>query len=32
VEWILSPEVQQMIGGYGVETYGQPLFYPNAAQ
>ena len=32
VEWILSPEVQQMIGGYGVDTYGQPLFYPNAAK
>ncbi len=29
VEWILSPEVQQMIEGYGVDTDGQPLFYPN---
>ena len=32
VEWILSPVVQQMIEGYGVDTYGQPLFYPNAAK
>jgi tungstate transport system substrate-binding protein len=32
VAWILSPEIQEMIGGYGVDTYGQPLFYPNAVQ
>ncbi len=30
VEWITSPEVQTMIGEYGVDTYGQPLFYPDA--
>ena len=30
VEWILSPEVQKMIGEYGVDKYGQPLFYANA--
>ena len=29
-EWITSPEVQAMIGEYGVETFGQPLFYPDA--
>lgn len=29
-EWITSPEVQAMIGEFGVETYGQPLFYPDA--
>lgn len=29
-EWITSPEVQTMIGEYGVETFGQPLFYPDA--
>ena len=32
VDWITSPEVQEMIGQYGVEEFGQPLFYPNAAQ
>jgi tungstate transport system substrate-binding protein len=32
VDWILSPEVQQMIGAYGVDKFGQPLFYANAAQ
>ncbi len=32
VAWVLSPEIQEMIGGYGVDTYGQPLFYPNAVQ
>lgn len=31
VEWITSPETQQAIGAYGVDTFGQPLFYPNAA-
>ncbi len=30
VEWLLSPETQAMIGGYGVDKFGQPLFYPNA--
>ena len=30
VEWILSPDVQKMIGEFGVEKYGQPLFYANA--
>lgn len=29
-EWITSPEVQEMIGQFGVDTYGQPLFYPDA--
>jgi tungstate transport system substrate-binding protein len=32
VEWLTSVEVQQMIGEYGVETFGQPLFYPSSAQ
>ncbi len=32
VEWLTSVEVQQLIGEYGVETFGQPLFYPNSAQ
>lgn len=30
VTWITSPEVQAMIGEFGVDTYGQPLFYPDA--
>jgi len=28
IEWLLSPEVQKTIGAYGVDTFGQPLFYP----
>ena len=28
--WLTSAEVQAMIGEFGVETYGQPLFYPDA--
>ena len=27
--WILSPETQKLIGSYGVDKFGQPLFYPN---
>ncbi len=30
-EWLTSPDVQEQIGQYGVEEFGQPLFYPNAA-
>lgn len=30
IEWILSSETQDMISGFGVEKYGQPLFIPNA--
>ncbi len=32
IEWICSPEVQTLIGEYGVEEYGEPLFFPNAEQ
>ena len=32
VQWITSPAVQEMIGSYGVDTFGQPLFYPDAAR
>lgn len=28
--WILSEETQKLIGEYGTETYGAPLFTPNA--
>ncbi len=29
VTWLLSADTQKKIGGYGVDKYGQPLFYPN---
>lgn len=32
VEWITSVETQQVIGEYGVDRFGQPLFYPSSAQ
>ena len=32
VQWITSAEVQEMIGAYGVDTFGQPLFYPDAGE
>ena len=30
VNWIISPDTQTTIGKYGVDKYGQPLFYANA--
>lgn len=30
IEWLLSAETQEMISGFGVEKFGQPLFVPNA--
>jgi tungstate transport system substrate-binding protein len=30
VRWIISPETQEMIGEFGADTFGQPLFYANA--
>lgn len=30
IEWICSPEVQALIGEFGVAEYGEPLFFPNA--
>lgn len=32
IEWIRSPKVQKLIGEFGVEEYGEPLFFPNADQ
>lgn len=29
-DWVLSPEGQDVIAGFGVAKYGQPLFTPNA--
>ena len=28
--WLVSDEAQNIIKGFGVEQYGQPLFFPNA--
>lgn len=30
VNWLTSSETQMLIAQFGVETYGQPLFFPNA--
>lgn len=30
VEWLLSEETQKLIGEFGTEEFGQPLFIPNA--
>ncbi|HAS73091.1 MAG TPA: tungsten ABC transporter substrate-binding protein [Clostridiales bacterium UBA8960] len=30
IKWLLSEETQTLIGTFGVETYGSPLFFPNA--
>lgn len=32
VTWINSVETQQMIGEYGKDKYGAPLFYPSSAE
>jgi tungstate transport system substrate-binding protein len=32
VRWICSVEAQKMIGGFGVERFGQPLFYADSAE
>jgi tungstate transport system substrate-binding protein len=32
VAWILSPATQTLIANYGVDKFGQQLFYPNAAK
>ncbi len=31
-EWIVSPEVQKFISTFGVDKYGQPLFFPDAGK
>ena len=30
IEWICSDEIQKLIGEYGIDSYGQALFIPNA--
>lgn len=32
VAWLLSVETQEKIGSFGVDKFGQPLFYPNSAE
>jgi tungstate transport system substrate-binding protein len=29
ITWLTSPEIQKKIAGFGVDKFGQPLFYPN---
>jgi tungstate transport system substrate-binding protein len=30
MEWITGPEAQNLIGGYGLDRFGSPLFVPSA--
>jgi cytochrome c551/c552 len=30
VDWIVSPDTQKLIGGYGADEFGQPLFYASS--
>jgi tungstate transport system substrate-binding protein len=30
IDWLTSPQTQEMIGKYGVDKFGQPLFFPDA--
>ena len=30
VEWLLAPDTQRTIGAFGMDRFGQPLFYPNS--
>lgn len=32
VEFMVAPETQKMIGQFGVDKFGQPLFYPDAGK
>lgn len=32
VDFMVSPEVQEFIGSFGVQEYGQPLFFPDAGK
>ena len=31
IEWLISPDTQALIGAFGADQFGQPLFVPNAA-
>ena len=30
IDWLISPEIQEKIGQFGVEEFGMPLFTPDA--
>ncbi|MCL2819918.1 MAG: extracellular solute-binding protein [Oscillospiraceae bacterium] len=30
VDWIISPAAQELIASFGIEDFGQPLFFPDA--
>jgi tungstate transport system substrate-binding protein len=32
VKWLTSVQTQELIGGYGKDKFGQPLFYPSSAE
>ena len=32
MDWLVSPEAQSIIKTFGVDAYGEPLFFPNAKQ
>lgn len=32
VDFLISPEIQKVIGTFGVDKYGQPLFFPDAGK
>jgi tungstate transport system substrate-binding protein len=32
VDWLTSVETQKKIGAYGVDRFGQPLFYADSAK
>ena len=31
-DYLVAPETQELIGGFGVQQYGQPLFFPDAGK
>jgi tungstate transport system substrate-binding protein len=31
-DYLVAPETQQLIGSFGVQQYGQPLFFPDAGK
>jgi tungstate transport system substrate-binding protein len=31
-DWLVTPETQQLIGDFGVDRFGQPLFFPDAPE
>jgi tungstate transport system substrate-binding protein len=30
IEWMISDEGQKLVGSFGADKFGQPLFYPSA--